>query len=335
MPYTKQQWANDTLTAPYGPLSAARLAYIEDGIATAQATAEGKQAPLPAGAADDAFVFNGTAWVPAKLVNANIAANAGIAVSKLAPGTNGYILSVVAGVVTWVAPDAGGGTTTPPSTSPAAPAAPGATGLAVTTITDQTGLGVNNTSYTQRTDYVIDGTGDTGLLYQFSASDGSTAGRFRMRRIGALASLSYGVHGVYGKAANLLLEDFDIQATKNSLFSMRYPCTVRRFIGSGAYSALTYYETSPVFGSTVLFEDGNVSFTGDTGFWVDAETDYQPTWHQNFIFRRVWMTGPGAFAKCAIVRNSGSTFRFEQCRLNGNPITSADIPGIPSATIVN
>lgn len=38
MPYTKQTWSNGT--AGGSPLSAARLNYIEDGIATAQSTAE-------------------------------------------------------------------------------------------------------------------------------------------------------------------------------------------------------------------------------------------------------------------------------------------------------
>ncbi len=40
MPYTKQQWHDDTTTAPYGPINGTRLNYIETGIETAQATAE-------------------------------------------------------------------------------------------------------------------------------------------------------------------------------------------------------------------------------------------------------------------------------------------------------
>ncbi len=40
MPYTQQQWHDDTTTAPYGPINGTRLNYIEAGIGTAQATAE-------------------------------------------------------------------------------------------------------------------------------------------------------------------------------------------------------------------------------------------------------------------------------------------------------
>ena len=40
MPYTEQQWHDDTTTAPYGPINGTRLNYMEAGIGTAQATAE-------------------------------------------------------------------------------------------------------------------------------------------------------------------------------------------------------------------------------------------------------------------------------------------------------
>ncbi len=40
MPYTQQQWHDDTTSAPYGPINGTRLNYMEAGIGTAQATAE-------------------------------------------------------------------------------------------------------------------------------------------------------------------------------------------------------------------------------------------------------------------------------------------------------
>ncbi len=40
MPYTQQQWHDDTTTAPYGPINGTRLNYMEAGIGTAQTTAE-------------------------------------------------------------------------------------------------------------------------------------------------------------------------------------------------------------------------------------------------------------------------------------------------------
>ncbi len=46
---------------------------------------------------------NGSALSSSLIVNADVAAGAAIAVSKLAPGTNGDFLSTVAGVATWIA----------------------------------------------------------------------------------------------------------------------------------------------------------------------------------------------------------------------------------------
>lgn len=55
-------------------------------------------------------VVNGVVQDPASLlVDADVAANAAIAVTKLAAGTNGYFLSTVLGVPTWVAFGGGGG----------------------------------------------------------------------------------------------------------------------------------------------------------------------------------------------------------------------------------
>lgn len=78
------------------PLTAAALDHIETGIAAA--------IPDPGSATTaHALVWNGTAWVADTITNARVAANAAIAVSKLAPGSAGQILGVSSGTAAWIA----------------------------------------------------------------------------------------------------------------------------------------------------------------------------------------------------------------------------------------
>lgn len=122
MAYTKQQWQDATIGAPYGPISGARLNYIEQGIADAHALAAAKMdAPTGAPAANDTMKWNGSLWVPGKIVDAMISSAAAIAVAKLAPGAVGATLQTLAGpTVGWsAAAPVGSGIT------PTAPTAPG------------------------------------------------------------------------------------------------------------------------------------------------------------------------------------------------------------------
>jgi len=217
--------------------------------------------------------------------------------------------------------------TPPPATGIAPPQAP------ITTVTNAPGLGLNVTTLQHYADYVIDGTGETAVLFQLNAG-GSSLKRARLLRVAVGNSVTYGKHAVYGKAPGLLLEDIVAECTANcaSGLSMRFDgAVVRRFSVSGAPHAITYYETSSVAG-TVLFEDGVCSFTADTGVWVAPETDYQTKVRQAFTFKRVAMTGPGAFMKVA----SGfvGSVRLEGCTLNGKPVTAAGLPGVPNVSIV-
>lgn len=114
MAYTKYHdpWADADGATGGGdestPLIAAALDHIEDGIgaaatvADAAATVADAAIPDPGGATTaSALVWNGSAWVADTITNARIAANAAISVSKLAPGTNGQLLSTSAGSATW------------------------------------------------------------------------------------------------------------------------------------------------------------------------------------------------------------------------------------------
>lgn len=73
-------------------------------------TAAGFAPVIPGSGGDRALLSNagGTAATWAKIANAQIDPAAAIAVSKLAAGTEGHVLTVVAGVPTWAAPTGGG-----------------------------------------------------------------------------------------------------------------------------------------------------------------------------------------------------------------------------------
>lgn len=79
MPYTPQTWVNDV-----SKLNATRLQHIEDGLTAAAAVADAAIPKAISGVATDKVpVYNGSAWVAQKLVNAQIDAAAAIAYSKL------------------------------------------------------------------------------------------------------------------------------------------------------------------------------------------------------------------------------------------------------------
>lgn len=213
----------------------------------------------------------------------------------------------------------------PPAGWPAPPVPP------ITTVTNAPTLGKNVTSRQDIHDLIVDGCGDTAVLFQGNAG-GSTLKRARLLRVANTNAVSWGKHGIYGKAPNLTIEDLVVECSSYcaSGISMRFDgATVKRFTVKGAPHAITYYETSAKAGQ-VLFEDGDCSFTGSTGIWIYPETDYQQTVRQAFTFRRVKMIGQGAFMK--VDRFSGSV-RLEGCTLNGKPVTKADLPGVPNVTV--
>src|SRR5436309_5788810 len=123
------------------------------------------------------------------------------------------------------------------------------------------GLGLNVTTKQDIADKVIDGTGDTGVLFQMN-SDGSTLSRVKMTNVAAGNTVSYGKHGIYAKAHNLTLQDLDISCSSNcaSGVSLRHDGAVlNRFKISGAGIAVSYYETSGSVAGTVTVENGRAS----------------------------------------------------------------------------
>jgi hypothetical protein len=105
MPYTPYYdptgWVDDPSTD--SPISAAALNHIEAGIVAAAATADAA-IPDPGGeATNDALLWNGSAWVPDTIADANIAAAAAIDPTKLdyAGTSEGDILQISSGVPAW------------------------------------------------------------------------------------------------------------------------------------------------------------------------------------------------------------------------------------------
>jgi hypothetical protein len=196
-------------------------------------------------------------------------------------------------------------------------------------------LAVNVTTLQHVTDLIVDGCGDTAVLFQLN-SNGASLKRARLLRVAALNAVTYGKHAIYGKARDLLIEDVVAECSQYAAsgFSMRYNGAVcRRFNISGAAHAISFYDSSSVAG-TVLFEDGDCSFTGDTGVWMAPETDYRANIIQAFTFRRVNMTGPGAFMKVQSGTFANASVRLEGCKLNGVPVVAGDLPDVPNVTIV-
>lgn len=117
-------WVDDDGSGTVGtPVDAANLQSMEDGIRDAFIQADaavsglaGKIGLPGSPSLNDALVWNGSSWISTKVRNAQIASDALIDVAKLSLGTNGFVLTMVAGVPVWAtAAGAGYGTSFPGS----------------------------------------------------------------------------------------------------------------------------------------------------------------------------------------------------------------------------
>lgn len=222
----------------------------------------------------------------------------------------------------------------PSATPPPPPSGIEAPRPPIVTIKDTQGVGVNVTSREDLTDIIIDGTGDTGVLFQKNAG-GSTLRRVVMRNVAATNQVSWGKHAIYGKAPDLTLENIDAQCSRYcaSGFSLRFNgATVRDSKVTGAGFAITYFETTNVKGK-VIVENVEGDFRNDTAIWMDAETDYQSAIYQGFEFRGVNFWGPSDFfLKISQGRMQGSVL-IDGCTVNGKPVTKSMVSGVSNLTI--
>lgn len=196
------------------------------------------------------------------------------------------------------------------------------------TIPARIGLGINVTSTTQVHDVVTTSSTDTSVLFQPGAP-GSSLRRAVLNGVGRpQQSVTYGLHGVYGKARDLTIEDVVAKCGPDaeSGFSLRYDGAVlRRFDVQGSPAhPVTYYETSDVAG-LVAVEHGTATYShGQTAIW--CALDSKPRVLQDFLFRDVHVTGPSGalFARFAPGLMDGDV-RVDSCTINGRPVTAADV----------
>ncbi len=208
-------------------------------------------------------------------------------------------------------------------------------------IRDAPALGLNVLTRTDVADYLIDGTGETGVLFQGAVNshtaDGSTIRNVTMRRIGEFNSVAYGKHGIYGKATGLVGENIDMSLSQYCAdgLSARFPSTWRKFKITGQHQhAITYYETGSVKGN-VLFEDFDGTFNSpDAAVWVDRESNYQQFVVADFTFRRVALAGPSAWFFATYDSVFKGTVRLEGCTLNGAPVTTGNVRGVAPGSLV-
>jgi hypothetical protein len=225
-------------------------------------------------------------------------------------------------------------TTTKASSDPwAYTVAPPASGAPV--ISNMGGLGLNVMTKQDISDKIIDGTGDSGVLFQIAA-DGSTLSRVKMTNVAAGDTVSYGKHGIYAKGRNLTMQDIDVSCSRycGSGVSLRHDgALLDRFRITGAGTPISYFETTGSVPGTVTVENGSATFPGDTAVWISL--DDAPMVHEHFVFKNVSFTGNGAFLKVDLPHfGSDSTVLVEHCFLNGHPVTAADLPNVPRVTIL-
>jgi hypothetical protein len=218
----------------------------------------------------------------------------------------------------------------------AAPQAP------VKNVSNMSGLGlnVNNQSGGSYHDYVIDGTGDSGILLQGSTTGVSFA-RIRLLRVAAASAVSWAKHAMYVKARGNTFSDIYAEQGGNAAsgFSVRMgDNSFERTVIKGFQFAVSYYEHDGASG-TVSFKDGDWSFTGDTAVWGDDSNEPpSPYIKQAFVFENIDAHGPSG-AKFLRFGNSyggsglsyhGAGVNIVNCTINGRPVTAADVTGVPS-----
>ena len=213
----------------------------------------------------------------------------------------------------------------------------------ITNVTNLSGLGlnVNNQQGGSYHDYVIDGTGDSGILLQ-GTTTGVSFSRMRLLRVAAVSAVSWAKHGMYVKARGNTFTDIYAEEGGNAAsgFSVRMGNnSFERTVIKGFPLAVTYYEHDGAAG-TVTFKDGDWTFTGDTAVWGDDSNEPpSPYIKQAFVFENIDAHGPAGakflkFGSSAYVSGAlayqGAGVKIVNCTINGRPVTAADLGGVPS-----
>jgi hypothetical protein len=248
-------------------------------------------------------------------------------VSIFGQGDVGMLNSLAKQIVSTPPPDSGGGTP-PPSGGQVAD--PGSTGGRVRTIEGQY-LPINIYQAPDIVeDIIIKGSNDNAVLVQ-PGGKGSVLRRIHAEPCCNLPwTETYGRHGAYLKAENIVLEDFFAKTpggpqTKNGISARMAGLQCRRFAVWGFPLAVAFFDDGTTVG-TMLFEDGTGDFGSSGGAcWIDGGK-------QEFLFRRCSFSGPSNFFLAASSGYSGKV-TIDTCQLNGKPVTTAQVNGMPSARL--
>jgi hypothetical protein len=203
----------------------------------------------------------------------------------------------------------------------------------VTTIVNPAGVGVNlyNASSPKLvTDTVIHGGGDSAFLIQPGAP-GRTLQRCEAYDVALGNAVTYGKHAIYAKAANLTVLDFYATASKYAAngLSVRYP----GFLGQrcqldGFPIPLAVFADDQTAG-TVTWRQIRGAFT-NVGVWLDVDEAAKMVY--DVTLDRVDLTGPGTkFLNASAA--FASTVQIRACTLNGKPVTSANVGGVPAGQL--
>lgn len=221
-----------------------------------------------------------------------------------------------------------GAPTPPPSGWVVAPPQP-----PVTTISNPAGVGVNlynsSSPMVVQDTVVVDG-GDSAYLIQPGAP-GRTLQRCQAANVAAGNAVTYGKHAVYAKAPNVTVEDFYATASKYAAngLSVRFGGFHGERCQLDGFPIPLAIFADDVTPSTVQWIDVRGAFT-DTGVWLDCDEAARMVYTVGLS--NVALTGPGKFL-AANTANFAGRVSISGCTLNGKPVTSADVQGVPSGSL--
>lgn len=210
----------------------------------------------------------------------------------------------------------------------------------ITRITALQGLGLNVNDELAATyhDYVIDGTGDSGILLQ-GATSGCRFDRIDLKRIAVTEAVTWAKHGVYCKARGNQFADLLAENGGHAVSGLSVRMgnnTFLRTVLTGFTHSFTYYEQDGKPGH-VMVKDADWHHTGDTAIWGD-DSNEPPTPYikQTFAFFNVSAEGPGPwFLKFGSSTAGGPSYRgagvtINHCTLNGRPVDASMVSGVPA-----
>lgn len=256
------------------------------------------------------------------------------------PDAGGHVYEVVVlntlqdGKLEWPA-------VTPPPAPPSGwtVAAPGSTGQEVTTISHPAGAGVNAHSASDPmvySDIVVVGGADQSFLVQPGAP-GRT-----FQRIQSVLAVQDGKsvagnnkHAFYVKAANITVLDYAATAAPQADggLSVRFAGFLgQRVTLDGFQLPLCVFADDEVKGTVTWRQIRVNGARGGAVCYLDCDEAARMVY--DIVVDQVDGVAPGAKFLAANPANFAGTVAITGCTLNGNPVTAADVQGVPASKLV-